>query len=210
MSIAIIGAGNAGQALAKAFTNKGETVFFGVPDPAKYRSDVAALGSKAKLGTVAQAVEASDVVILAVPYAAAESVAKSVADWRGKILVDATNPLAPGLSGLAVGATTCGAEEIAKVAKGARVVKALNTTGAENMADSRYPNGSVCMPVCGDDADARSKVLALVTLIGFEGVDMGELKAARYLEPFAMTWIHLAIKKGMGRDFAFGILRRKG
>ena len=109
---------------------------------------------------------------------------------------------------MTVGTTTSGAEEIAKAAKGARVVKAFNTTGAENMEDAHYPGGSVFMPVCGDDADARARVVALATLIGFDAVDCGDLKTARYLEPFAMTWIHMAIKLGHGRRFAFGRLKR--
>lgn len=137
-----------------------------------------------------------------------ESIARSVADWNGRILVDATNPLAPGLAGLSVGTTTSGAEQIAAAAHGARVVKAFNTTGAENMADSRYSGGAVFMPVCGDDPDARARVIALATLIGFDAVDCGDLSAARYLEPFAMTWIHMAIKLGHGRSFAFARLRR--
>ena len=122
--------------------------------------------------------------------------------------MDATNPLAPGLAGLSVGTTTSGAEEIAKAAHGARVVKAFNTTGAENMADSRCPGGTVFMPICSDDAEARNRVMTLATLIGFDAVDRGGLAAARYLEPFAMTWIHLAIKPGHGRSFAFARLRR--
>ncbi len=207
-SIAILGAGNVGLALAKAFVAKGETVVFGVPNPDKYRDAVAALGPAASIGSTDSAVEASDLVILATPYAAALSIARSQPDWGHRILVDATNPLAPGLAGLSVGTTTSAAEEIAKLAHGARVVKAFNTTGAENMADSRYPNGLVFMPVCGDDADARSRVIELATLIGFDAVDCGELKAARYLEPFAMTWIHMAIKLGHGRRFAFARLRR--
>jgi hypothetical protein len=64
------------------------------------------------------------------------------------------------------------------------------------------------MPVCGDDAEARARVVALATLIGFDAVDCGDLKAARYLEPFAMTWIHMAIRLGHGRSFAFARLRR--
>ena len=208
MSVSIIGAGNVGQALAQALVRKGETVVLGVPDPAKYRAAAQALGERARVATVAEAIEAGGLVILAVPYAAAESVARSVPDWGGRILVDATNPLAPGLAGLSVGTTTSGAEEIAKAARGARVVKAFNTTGAENMADARYPGGAPFMPVCGDDADARDRVKALATLIGFDAVDMGELRSARYLEPFAMAWIHLAIKLGYGRSFAFGVLRR--
>jgi len=74
----------------------------------------------------------------------------------------------------------------------ARAVKALNTTGAENWAHSRFPGGLTSMPVCDDDAEARTRVLALTTPIGFDVVDCGEFAAARYLEPFAMTWIHLA------------------
>ena len=208
MSLSIIGAGNVGQALAQALVGKGESVFLGVPEPDKYRSVVQALGERARIGTAKEAVAASEVVILAVPYSAADSIARSVADWQGRILVDATNPLAPGLAGLSVGTTTSGAEEIARAAKGARVVKAFNTTGAENMADSRYPGGTVFMPVCGDDAEARTRVIALATLIGFDAVDCGDLKAARYLEPFAMTWIHMALKLGHGRRFAFARLQR--
>ncbi len=208
MAISILGAGSVGMALAKAFIARGETVFFGVPDPGKYRDAVAALGPSAAIGTTADVIDRSGMVILAVPYGAAGGIARSIPDWRGKILVDATNPLAPGLVGLSVGTSTSGAEEIAREARGARVVKAFNTTGAENMADSGYPGGRPFMPVCGDDADARSKVVALATLIGFDAVDCGDLAAARYLEPFAMTWIHLAIKLGHGRRFAFARLAR--
>lgn len=208
MSISIIGAGNVGMALGRALTRRRESVVFGVPDPEKYRESVSALGDGASVASTAQAIAASDVVILAVPYAALPAIAQSVPDWQGKILVDATNPLAPSLSGLVLGTSTSGAEELAKLARGARVVKAFNTTGAENMADTRYPGGAPMMPVCGDDAEARQRVMALATLIGFDAVDMGALMAARYLEPFAMTWIHLALKQGYGRQFAFGMLRR--
>ncbi|MFO1192407.1 MAG: NADPH-dependent F420 reductase [Rhodoferax sp.] len=208
MSISIIGAGNVGMALGHAFTQRGEVVVFGVPEPEKYQTAVSAMGPQAKVTSTAQAIATSDVVILAVPYAAVAGIAQSVPDWQGKILVDATNPLAAGLAGLTVGTTTSGAEELARLARGSRVVKAFNTTGAENMADTRYPGGSPMMPLCGDDADARQRVMALATLIGFDAVDMGPLMAARYLEPFAMSWIHLALKQGYGRKFAFGMLRR--
>ncbi len=207
MSTTIIGAGNVGMALGAALTQRGEKVVFGVPDPQKYEKTVEALGVHARVATTAEAINSGDVVILAVPYSAVAAIAQSVTDWQGKILVDATNPLAAGLAGLTIGTTTSAAEELAKLARGARVVKAFNTTGAENMADARYAGGSPWMPVCGDDADARQKVLALATLIGFDAVDCGSLSAARYLEPFAMTWIHLAFKQGMGRKFAFAVLK---
>lgn len=208
MTLSIIGAGNVGRALAGAFVRQKQAVVVGVPEPAKYRAALAPLGPLVRLTGTAEAVDAGDVVILAVPYAVADGVARSVTDWQGKVLVDATNPIAPGLAGLAIGTTTSGAETIAAAAQGARVVKAFNATGAENMADPRYPGGLPLMPVCGDDADARRQALALATLIGFEAVDFGELSAARYLEPLAMAWIHLALKRGHGRDFAFAMLRR--
>ncbi len=208
MSIAIIGAGNVGMALGQALTRRGESVVFGVPEPQKYAAAVAALGDRARLTTTHDAIAASDLIILAVPHAATAGIAQSVTDWQGKVLVDATNPLAPGLAGLTLGTTTSAAEVLAQQARGARVVKAFNSTGAENMADAAYACGLPMMPVCGDDADARQRVMTLATLIGFEAVDMGPLMAARYLEPFAMTWIHLAFRQGMGRRFAFGLLRR--
>jgi 8-hydroxy-5-deazaflavin:NADPH oxidoreductase len=208
MTIGIIGAGQVGLALGRNLVSHGEQVHFGVPDPAKYAGAVAALGAAARVASVAQAVAAADIVILAVPFAAAQQVAQSVADWHDTILVDATNPLAPGLAGLALGTTTSGAEQIAQWARGARVVKAFNTTGAENLAAPRYPGAAVFMPVAGDDAEARSRVVALAVRLGFGAYDAGPLAAARYLEPFAMTWIHLAIKRGMGRDFAFALVRR--
>lgn len=208
MGISIIGAGNVGMALGKALIRLGEAVVFGVPAPERHRAAIAALGPLARVTSTTDAIAAGDVVILAVPYAAVASIAASVGDWQGRILVDATNPLAPGLAGLVVGTTTSGAEELAKLATGSRVVKAFNTTGAENMATAAYPGGTPFMPVCGDDADARRRVMTLASRIGFEAVDAGPLSAARWLEPFAMTWIHLAIRQGMGRDFAFGLLRR--
>ncbi len=210
MSLTILGAGNVGLALGRALLRHGETVVFGVPDPARYQSKVGALGDGARLTIPAEAIDAADLVVLAVPADATAEIARSRSDWRGKILVDATNPLAPGLAGLTVGTTTSGAEELAKLARGARVVKAFNTTGAENLSDPAYPGGLPFMPVCGDDADARRRVrvLALAATLGFDAVDLGPLTAARYLEPFAMTWIQMAIRLGHGRGFAFSILRR--
>ncbi len=208
MSISIIGAGNVGMALGQALTQRGQQVVFGVPEPAKYESVVAALGPQASISSTQGAIAASDLVILAIPYGAVATLARSVSDWQGKVLVDATNPLAPALAGLSLGTTTSGAEELARLAQGARVVKAFNTTGAENMADTNYPGGTPFMPVCGDDAQARERVVALATLVGFDAVDCGPLSAARYLEPFGMTWIHMAIKLGLGRRFAFARLQR--
>ena len=208
MQISILGAGNVGMALARALLRAGQPVTIGVPDPARYADAVAALGPQATLTGNDEAAQRGELVILAVPYTAALAIAQARADWQGRVLVDATNPLAPGLAGLSLGTTTSGAEQVAERAQGARVVKAFNTTGAENMADSCYPQGQPMMPVAGDDAAARQQVLALATMIGFDAVDMGPLSSARYLEPMAIVWIHLAVKQGQGRRFAFARIRR--
>jgi hypothetical protein len=208
MTISILGAGNVGMALARALLRAGQPVIIGVPDPARYADAVAALGAQATLVGSDEALERGDVIILAVPYPAALAIAQSRTDWQGRVLVDATNPLAPGLAGLSLGTTTSGAEQVAERARGARVVKAFNTTGAENLADSRYAQGQPMMPVAGDDAAARQQVLSLATLIGFDAIDMGPLSAARYLEPLALVWIHLAFKQGQGRQFAFARITR--
>jgi 8-hydroxy-5-deazaflavin:NADPH oxidoreductase len=208
MNLSILGAGHVGMALAQALLRAGQPVTLGVPEPARYQAAVAALGSQATLASSSEAVASGELVILAVPYPAALALAESRADWQGRVLVDATNPLAPGLAGLSLGTHDSGAEQIARRAHGARVVKAFNSTGAENMADSHYPQGQPMMPVAGDDAAAREQVMALATLIGFDAIDMGPLQAARYLEPLAMAWIHLAFQQGQGRGFAFARLRR--
>ncbi len=206
--IAILGAGNVGAALARNLSSLGVPIHFGVPEPEKYRALADALG--AGIGSVAEAIAGADIAILAVPYASALAIAAGVDDWNGRILIDATNPLAPGLAGLVLGTTTSAAEQIADRARNARVVKCFNVTGAENMADPRSGGAPVFMPAAGDDADARGAVVALATRMGFDAVDAGPLSAARYLEPFAMTWIHLAFARGQGRDWVFSRTAMRG
>jgi len=86
--------------------------------------------------------------------------------------------------------------------------KTFNQTGFENMADARPYAQRPVMFVAGDDAEGKRTVLALVADAGFEAVDAGGLRAARLLEPFAMLWIELARKQGVGSNFAFSLQRK--
>ena len=140
----------------------------------------------------------------------AQSAIQAAGKLAGKILIDATNPLAMRSEGLrlVLGHTTSAGEQVASWATGARVVKAFNTTGANNMADPKLGSQSASMFVCGDDAEARSTAMKLAEELGFEAVDCGPLSSARYLEPMAMLWIHLCIGLGRGPDFAFQIVKR--
>jgi predicted dinucleotide-binding enzyme len=175
------------------------------------RSDEANVASVegARLIPMSEAIDQSEIIILAVPYTAALSIVATRHDWCDKILVDATNPLGLGQKGLSIGTTTSGAEEIAARAANARVVKAFNSTGVENIIDPHYQYGDAIMPVAGDDDEARRKVIAIARRIGFDAIDCGQLAAARYLEPFAMMWLNMAANLGRGRNFAFGLLTRR-
>jgi len=210
MKIAIIGAGNVGGILGAAWANRDHEVIFGVRDTAdpKLEELLARAGSKARVTTVTDAAAAAEVVALTVPWPAAQDALRSAGDMRGKILFDCTNPLKPDLSGLAIGYTTSGAEQVAAWAPGARVVKIFNTTGFPNMANPEYREGRSMMLYCGDDGQAKRVAAQLAAELGFDAYDVGPLTEARLLEPFALVWIHLAVLQKMGTNFAFRLMRR--
>ena len=210
MNVGIIGAGNVGGALGKRWAAAGHKVKFGVRDAAKpdVQELVRGCGGDVSAGGVADAARFGDVVVLATPFPAARAALENAGDLTGKVVIDCTNPLKPDLSGLTIGHDTSGAEQVANWAKGAPVVKCFNTTGANNMENAAYPGGKPVMFCCGDDAGANALVMKLGDEIGFEMIDAGKLEIARLLEPLAMLWIHLAYRGGLGREFAFKLMRR--
>ena len=209
MKIAIIGAGHVGSTLGSAWAGKGHDIVFGARDPKspKTQDAVRAAGAKARAATSKDAASSADVVVLAIPWANTQDAIRSAGDLAGKIVVDATNPLKPDLSGIALGFTTSAGEEVARWAKGARVVKCFNTIGAEHMANPKIAGQSVSMLLCGDDAEAKKTVFELASELGFDPIDAGALTQARLLEPLAMLWISLAYSQGQGTGIAFKLLR---
>jgi predicted dinucleotide-binding enzyme len=210
MNIGIIGSGNVGGTLGTRWAHNGHRVAFASRDPQseKSRKLVADAGEGAAATTVAEAVAASDVLLLATPWPAAEQALRSAGNLGGKVLIDATNPLLPTLEGLSIGCHTSAGEQVAEWASGAKVVKAFNTVGADIMADPDFPGKRVAMFYCGDDAAAKKTVASLIAELGFDPLDAGPLMQSRVLEPFALLWITLAMKYGYGRDIAFELLRR--
>ena len=209
MKIAILGAGSVGGTLGKGWANKGHEVFFGVrhPDDEKTQNLLKDIGNNARAGMNDEAIAFADIIVLALPWQVVPKVLQA-ADLNHKIVIDVTNPLTPDFSDLEIGFDTSGAEQVAQWAKGAKVFKSFNQTGWENMADPTYEGKPSLMLVCADDESAKQTVLGLVEDIGFEAIDAGELTAARLIEPFGMTWIHLAMKQGLGRNWALQIVRR--
>lgn len=214
MRIAIIGAGNVGGTLGSRWARKGHAVVFGVRDlnDQKVKTALAAAGPNARAAGVPEAAAESEAVALTVPWKAAQDAVRSAGELTGKILVDVTNPIGGGIEGLkqglAIGHTTSAGEQVAAWAPGARVVKAFNTTGFDNMANPVYGSQVATMFLCGDDAAAKAAVTQLGQDLGFEMVDAGPLTIARLLEPHAMLWIHLSVFQGLGPEFAFKLLRR--
>jgi predicted dinucleotide-binding enzyme len=209
VNIGIIGSGNVGKALGETWLKKGHRVLFSYSrDLQKLRAYAAALGGNASAGTPAEAVKFGEVLLFAPPWPSVEDALRAAGPLPGKILIDCTNPLKPDLSGLAIGHTTSAAEEVARRAAGARVVKGFNTTGAENMKNPQFGSQRAAMFICGDDAGAKTIVGGLGRDAGFEIVDAGPLSIARLLEPLAMLWIHLAYGQKMGTGFAFTLLKR--
>jgi hypothetical protein len=205
MKISILGAGNVGSALAAGWTKRGHQVVFGVRSPGKKETPEGVSGTTQL--SVREAAQASDVIVLAVPAGAVAEAIRSAGDLTGKIILDATNPLLPDLSGFDTPAGTSGGERTAALAK-VPVVKIFNSTGFPNMLDPDYHGERVTMFYCGDDANAKNIAAELARDLGFEPVDAGPLQQARLLEPLALLWITLALKQGLGKDIAFKLMRR--
>lgn len=208
--IAILGAGSVGTALARNWARGGHSVALGVrdlnSDGAKAARDT--LGDAIPVAPFAEVIAPSDVVVIALPWAAVAEVLPTLDGLdglNGKVVIDATNPLGmtPDGFGLVLGHTTSAGEEVARLLPKARVVKSLNQIGAEIMADPTVLPATPVMFVAGDDAEARAKALSLVTDLGFDAQDFGPLKGARILEAFAMTWIHMALIQKVGRQWGF-------
>ena len=190
-TIAILGKGNVGSALARGL--------------ARSYSQVQAVGNdKAAQHTAAANAE---VVILAVPFPALDEVVQHVGTaLAGKVVVDATNALDAQMN-LALGYTTSGAEELQKKLPQARVVKAFNTVLAEHMERGKVGNTTLTAFIAADDAAAKETVKTLATDLGFEAVDAGPLKNARLLEPLAYLNIQLVYVLGGGTGIGFKLAK---
>ncbi len=202
MRIAIIGAGHVGQALAKGWARAGHAITLGVRQPDAVSASQDATGASRALP--ADAAAQADVVVLALPWAAAESAIAALGDLSGKIVIDCMNPVARTADGvgLALGHTTSGGEQVARRAPGAHVVKTLNQVGAEILADASALPHPPAMFLAGDDETAKGTVGALLTDLGFTPLDAGDLTKARLLEPLALVWINQAMMRGKGRNWA--------
>ena len=185
MTTAILGLGNMGKGLAKRLEGKTDLV----------------VSSRGTDISFQDAVNKADIVILALPYKSALEAASTL-DLSGKIVVDMSNPITPDFSGLLIGHTTSAAEEIAKVAKGARVVKAFNTIFSSLFDSPLEATAEIPVFLAGDDAAAVDAVATLVEQSGFAVEKVGGLDGARLVEPVGMLNIRFGYGLGQGTSIA--------
>jgi predicted dinucleotide-binding enzyme len=203
MSIAILGAGAMAKGLAALFAKAGYNVVVGARDVAKAQAAAASAGHGARGDSIAAAAKSADFVVLAVPFAAAADTLAAAGDLSGKAIIDITNPLTADYMGLTIGHSTSAGEEIQKLAPKAKVVKAFNTIFAQVLANGGKAAGrTTTVFVAGDDASANGAVEAIARKAGFDVVQTGGLKLARYLEPLAGLNVVLAYGRGLGADIA--------
>jgi NADPH-dependent F420 reductase len=196
MDISIIGAGTVGKALSTAFAQAGHTVTITSRDPEDAGAVAAATGATIAPSNAAAAA-AGDIVVLAIPFASAPTVAAEIADAvAGKTVVDVTNRMSFGAAGPEIDGTISNAEELATLLPGAHIVKAFNTLFGSNMADPITSGVQLDGFVAGDDDAAKAAVLELVASTGLSPVDVGPLARARQLEGLAFLNITLNIANG--------------
>lgn len=210
MKIGILGTGRVGTTLGRRWAEAGHDVMFGSREPQSERVQglVGTIGHGVRAGNPREAIAHGEVLVLAIPWKQAVGILKEAADLAGKIVVDCINPLTDDFQGIALGFDTSAAEQIALAADGVRVVKAFNTVSTATMEDPVYAGQRASMFYCGDDVEAKRVIGTLAEQLGLEAVDAGPLKIARYLEPLAMLYIHLAVREGWGANCAFKILKR--
>lgn len=209
MNIGIIGAGNMGSSLGKFWAQNGHKLMFSYSrDESKLQKIAQSIGDNATVGTPAEAVQFADVVLLSVPYTAIGDALKAAGSLNGKVLFSCVNALLPDMSGLAVGTTTSAAEEIAKLAPGARVVEALPLFAEVlNSPSQQFDGLTATVFYIGDDVEAKQIVADLLRETNVEAIDAGPLTNARFVEPAMFLLVQLAYQQKLGQ-VAFKLLKR--
>jgi predicted dinucleotide-binding enzyme len=206
MHIAIIGRGQIGSALGRVWHRAGHRIVYLTREDAPSARDGLEWAEQVPL--TAEAARQADITVLAVPWSAVDGAAAVLGPNYSGVLVDVTNPVAEDLSGLDFKGSASGAAYLKELLPRARIVKAFNQTGAENLADADYSGRQPVSFVCSSDEAAASAVRQLSEDLGFDTVVVRGLAHARQLEEMAWLWISLAIKQGHGRDFAYALVRR--
>jgi 8-hydroxy-5-deazaflavin:NADPH oxidoreductase len=214
MRIGILGSGLMGGKLGTLFARAGHDVVFSYARSERKLAKLAreAQGN-ARAGTPGEAARDADALLFAVHWSRVDDVLKQAGDLSGKVIVTCSLPMYADDSELVVAHTSSGAEALAKKARRARVVSAFGTVPSEvlfGVFAARREADRPSMVYCGDDRGAKEIVTTLIRDVGFDPVDAGPLRIARYLEPFALLVGRLAYEGEGGPELAYRFVRFAG
>lgn len=191
-TVAVIGTGDMGDSLGPRFAALGHKVVYGSRNPE--RDEVKALvrrtGTNASAATQMQAAQQAEIVVMAVPWPAMETVAQNLGDLDGKIIIDVSMPFKQADDGYPAHLLrTSSAEVIQGWNPGAKVVKAFATMGSQVIDEPMGEGGMVTIPVASDHKDAKERVAAIVAGMGLDPVDFGPLRMAREIETMQLIYM---------------------
>jgi predicted dinucleotide-binding enzyme len=214
MRIGILGSGLMGAKLGTIFSRAGhEVVFSYAQSPDKLKNLARDAQGNARAGTPAEAAKDADALLLAVHWSRVDDVLKQAGDLSGKVIVTCSLPMDAGNTKLILGTTTSGAEELARKLPRARIVCAFNTVPSEVLFGVYEAKGKLPRPslvYCSDDQSAKNVAAGLIHDAGFDPVDAGPLRIARYTEPFALLVGQLAYEGDGGPELAYRFDRFAG
>jgi predicted dinucleotide-binding enzyme len=207
MRVGILGSGLMGGKLGTILARAGHEVVFSYARRQEKLKDLARdAGGTARAGTPREAAQEADALLLAVHWSRMDDALAQAGDLSGKVIVTCSLPMNSDDSGLVLGHTTSGAEELAKKVPDAQVVCAFNTVPSEvlfGVFEARRKTPRPSLVYCGDDSGSKEIVAGLIRDAGFGPVDAGPLRIARYTEPFALLMGQLAYEGTDGPEVAY-------
>ena len=212
MHIGILGSGLMGGKLGTLFARAGHDVVFSYArDRKKLETLARDAGASARAGTPAESVRDADAIFLAVHWSRVDDVLTQAGNLAGKIVVSCSLPMNADDTQLVVAHTSSGAEELARRLRGVHLVSAFNTVPSEvlfSVFEMRSQTPRPSLVYCGDDEQAKQVAVRLIEDVGFDPVDAGPLRVARYTEPFALLVAQLAYEGDGGPELAYRFERR--
>jgi len=207
MRVGILGSGLMGAKLGTLFARAGHEVVFSYShSDAKLKQLARKAGKKARAGTPAEAAQDADAVLLAVHWSRVDDVVQQAGALSGKVIVSCSLPMNADDTGLLIAHTSSGAEELAKKVPTAKVVSAFGTVPSEvlfDVFDARRKATRPSLVFCGDDKKSKKVAAQLIRDVGFDPVDAGPLRIARYTEPFTLLIAQLAYERPGGPELAY-------
>jgi 8-hydroxy-5-deazaflavin:NADPH oxidoreductase len=207
MRVGILGSGLMGGKLGTIFARAGhEVVFSYARNNEKLNKLARGAKGKARAGTPREAAQEADAVLLAVHWSRIDDVLKQAGDLTGKVILTCSLPMDAANTKLIMGNTTSGAEELAEKVPRAHIVSAFNTVPSEvlfGVFEAKHKKTRPSLVYCGDDKSAKDVTARLIDDAGFDPVDVGPLRIARYTEPFALLIGELAYNNEGGPELAY-------